>query len=104
MRTIDEELIEAQITIEDPAALTAPWHVTKQYRKLPEGTFVYDYACTENNRNPVDTETGRTLTLGPNRRAPQGGQGRAVSRRTLLWHAVSRQPQDHFIVPPRDAG
>jgi hypothetical protein len=23
-----------------------------------------DYACAENNRNPVDPETGRTLTLG----------------------------------------
>ena len=66
MRKIDDELIEAQMTIEDPAALTAPWQVTKQYRKLPEGTFVYDYACAENNRNPVDRETGRTLTLGPN--------------------------------------
>jgi hypothetical protein len=24
-----------------------------------------DYACGENNRNPVDHETGKTLTLGP---------------------------------------
>jgi hypothetical protein len=23
-----------------------------------------DYACAENNRNPVDPATGRTLTLG----------------------------------------
>ena len=66
MRKIDDETIEAQMVIEDPAALTAPWHVTKQYRKLAEGTRVYDYACGENNRNPVDPETGRTLTLGPN--------------------------------------
>ena len=66
MRRIDEETLEAQMVIEDPAALTSPWHVTKQYRKLPEGTRVYDYACAENNRNPVDPGTGRTLTLGPN--------------------------------------
>ena len=28
------------------------------------GTRVYDYACNENNRNPI-TDTGQTLTLGP---------------------------------------
>jgi hypothetical protein len=64
MRKINENTIEAQITIEDPKALTKPWIVTKRYAKQPKGTRVYDYACAENNRNPVD-ETGRTLTLGP---------------------------------------
>ena len=58
----------AQITIEDPKALTKPWVVTRRYTRMPKGTRVYDYACGENNRNPVD-ETGRTLTLGPDGRA-----------------------------------
>jgi len=26
---------------------------------------VYDYGCAENNRNPADVETGKTLILGP---------------------------------------
>jgi hypothetical protein len=39
--------------------------VTKTYRRLQKGTRVYDYACAENNRNPVDAATGRTLILGP---------------------------------------
>lgn len=64
MRKINENTIEAQITIEDPKALTKPWVVTKRYAKQPKGTRVYDYACAENNRNPVD-DAGRTLTLGP---------------------------------------
>jgi len=51
------------MTLEDPKALTKPWNVTKRYRKLPPSTRAYDYACGENNRNPV-TEDGRTLTLG----------------------------------------
>ncbi len=38
-----------------------------QYRRMPEDTRVFDYACAENNRNPV-TETGETLTLGPDGR------------------------------------
>jgi len=36
--------------------------VIRHFRKLPEGTRVYDYACAENNRNPI-TEFGQTLTL-----------------------------------------
>lgn len=56
--------MEAVITIEDPAALTRPWTVTKLYRKLPGDARIMDYACAENNRNPVDPATGKTLTLG----------------------------------------
>ena len=64
LRKINDGMLEAQMVIEDSKALTAPWKVTKQYRKLPAGTRVYDYACAENNRNPV-TDKGQTLTLGP---------------------------------------
>jgi hypothetical protein len=65
MRKVDSETIEARMVIEDSKALTAPWRVTKTYRKMAAGTRVYDYACAENNRNPVDVMTGETLTLGP---------------------------------------
>ena len=64
LRKIDENTLEATIVIEDAKALTAPWRVVKRYRKQPAGTWAWDYACAENNRNPV-TATGRTLTLGP---------------------------------------
>lgn len=58
----DEGLLRAELTIEDPIALTEPWHVTRHFRRLPDGTRVYDYACAENNRNPI-TDAGQTLTL-----------------------------------------
>jgi len=58
----DEGLLRAELVIEDPLALREPWHVTRHFRKLPAGTRVYDYACAENNRNPI-TESGQTLTL-----------------------------------------
>jgi hypothetical protein len=67
MRKIDATTIEAQMVIEDDKALKAPWRVTKRYRKQPAGTWAWDYACAENNRNPV-TSDGRTLTLGPDGR------------------------------------
>jgi hypothetical protein len=65
VRRIDENTLEAQIDIEDPGALTKPWHVVKRFRKLPKGTYIFDYVCEENNRNPVD-ERGRTITLDQN--------------------------------------
>jgi hypothetical protein len=64
MRKIDDTTIEAQMVIEDDKALKAPWRVTKRYRKQAAGTWAWDYACAENNRNPVASD-GRTLTLGP---------------------------------------
>jgi hypothetical protein len=60
----DEGLLRAELIIEDDLALTEPWHVTRHFRRLPPGTRVYDYACAENNRNPI-TSSGQTLTLGP---------------------------------------
>jgi hypothetical protein len=63
MQLTDDELLRVDMVIEDPVALTEPWLVTRHFRRLPDGTRVYDYACEENNRNPV-TQTGQTLTLG----------------------------------------
>ena len=65
IKKINENTIEVVMTIEDSKALTKPWIVTKQFRKLPQGTRLYDYGCAENNRNPVDEKTGKTLVLGP---------------------------------------
>ena len=64
IRRVDD-MMEVHMVFEDPKALTEPWAVTKQFRHLLEGTRVYDYGCAENNRNPSDPVTGRTLTLGP---------------------------------------
>jgi len=72
LRKTNDQTLEARMVIEDPKALTAPWTVTKTYRKMPKGTRTYDYACAENNRNPVDA-AGRTLILGPDGK-PLGGK------------------------------
>ena len=64
MRKIDENTLEAKLVIVDPKALTKPWNVTKQFKKKKPGQFMYDYGCAENNRNPADPVTGKTLVLG----------------------------------------
>ena len=60
----EEGLLRAELSIIDPIALTKPWNVIRHFRKLPSGTRIFDYACAENNRNPI-TSSGKTLTLGP---------------------------------------
>jgi hypothetical protein len=64
MRKRDPMTLEAQMVIEDTKALKAPWPVTKRYRRQPPQTWGWDYACAENNRNPISAG-GKTLTLGP---------------------------------------
>lgn len=63
IRQVDPNTLEATITITDPVAFTRPWTATKRFRKLEGDIRIMDYACNENNRNPVDTATGKTLTL-----------------------------------------
>jgi len=62
MYLTDDGLLRAELTIEDRLALTEPWHVVRHFSRLPEGSRAYDYACAENNRNPI-TDAGQTLTL-----------------------------------------
>lgn len=62
MYLTDDGLLRAELEISDPQALTETWRVSRHFRRLEKGVRVYDYACAENNRNPV-TSSGQTLTL-----------------------------------------
>jgi hypothetical protein len=62
LRQVEDDLIEARMAIDDPEAFVDTWHVVKEYRRLEPGSRMIEFACAENNRNPVD-ELGRTLTL-----------------------------------------
>jgi hypothetical protein len=63
MKLVDDGRLEVQMTLEDPIALETPWVVTSMFKRMPAGSRVYDYACGENNRNPVMSD-GYTITLG----------------------------------------
>jgi hypothetical protein len=43
--------LRAQITVTDPVAFTAPWVVTRHYRRAPPGSEILEYVCNENNRD-----------------------------------------------------
>jgi hypothetical protein len=62
MRKTAENRMEARFAIHDPVALTDTWNVVIEYECFEPGTRMIEFACAENNRNPVDA-SGRTLTL-----------------------------------------
>ena len=64
IREIAPDRLLVTLVLTDSEALTRPSPVAFTYTRLPPGSAVYDYACAENNRNPV-TSDGRTLTLDP---------------------------------------
>jgi hypothetical protein len=64
IRLVGKDRLLVTVVLEDAEALTRPWPVAFTYTRLPAGSTVYDYACAENNRNPI-TPDGRTLTLDP---------------------------------------
>ena len=71
------DAIEVKLTIEDPKAFVRPWVVTKRFTRIPGGDEIriMDYACAENNRNPVDAD-GKTLTLDTNGKVIDAGRSR----------------------------
>ena len=52
IRKVSDQLIEDQITIEDPVMLAHPWQVTRQFKKSPPGDRMAEFYCTV-NRNPI---------------------------------------------------
>jgi hypothetical protein len=53
LHQIGPERLQDDITIEDPVALTAPWKVTRTYKKIHDFDRMIDEVCNENDRNPI---------------------------------------------------
>jgi Family of unknown function (DUF6152) len=52
IRFVEPDVLEDQITVNDPQALTAPWHVTHQYRKAAyPNDELREFACAEGLRD-----------------------------------------------------
>jgi len=63
IRQVDADTLADTFTFEDPKALQRPWIVTKTYKRAPPKLEIMEYACEENNRNPIlpDGTTGVIL-------------------------------------------
>jgi hypothetical protein len=62
-KQVDPDTLTITITLEDKKALKTPWTVTKTFKRAPKGFEIMEYACQENNRNPLmaDGSTGVVL-------------------------------------------
>ena len=52
---VDYNTINYEATLEDPKALTRPWHITSKYMLRP-GTRLQEHVCEENNQDPEHFE------------------------------------------------
>ncbi len=59
LRLVEPDLLEIQMSVQDPEALEEPWVTTRKLRRKP-GMEIRDYVCAENNRNRSDAN-GFTL-------------------------------------------
>jgi len=65
IRMLDKDHLEAQMTIEDPANLTAPWHMKRTYQRVTQiHRMVYE-DCEGEERNPI--VDGKFILTPPSR-------------------------------------
>jgi hypothetical protein len=62
IRLVSKDVLENQMTIEDPEALAKPWTVTLRYHRVTDMPRMLHYDCTENDRNPI---VNGELTIAP---------------------------------------
>ena len=62
IRLIDPDILEDQMTVEDPKVLERPWSFRFVYRRM-KGYHMLEYVC-ENNREYTDQNGGTHLQLG----------------------------------------
>jgi len=64
LRLVSPDVLEDEMTIEDPVALARPWTVKIRYRRVTDLDRMTNYDCEENDRNPV---VDGQLTVAPAR-------------------------------------
>ena len=50
---VDPNHLRDELTIDDLVSLSAPWHITLEYTRVPELNRIIPTDCNENERNPV---------------------------------------------------
>jgi hypothetical protein len=64
LRKVGRDTLEDDLTIEDPARLAHPWHVSLRFRRVTTLDRLIATNCTENDRNPV---VNGQVTIAPTR-------------------------------------
>jgi hypothetical protein len=53
LRRVDANTLEDRLTIEDPIALASPWRLTLMFKRVTGMNRLFEFDCTENDRNPI---------------------------------------------------
>jgi hypothetical protein len=53
IRMVSRDVLENEMTIDDPVAFTRPWTVKIRYHRASDLVRMTNHDCTENDRNPV---------------------------------------------------
>jgi hypothetical protein len=62
LRSIDDNMLQDDLTIEDPLRFARPWHVSIRYKRVTDVDRMIPSNCTENDRNPI---VNGKLTIAP---------------------------------------
>ncbi len=62
LRKLGHDAMQDDLTIEDPARLAHPWHLTLHYRRVTNMDRLIATNCTDNDRNPM---INGQLTIAP---------------------------------------
>lgn len=63
-RLVAPDILEDRITMHDPKTFTAPWTVTRVYKRRP-GMTLNEFVCTAGNRNYSDADGRLRTEFGP---------------------------------------
>jgi poly(3-hydroxybutyrate) depolymerase len=104
IRLVSKDLLEDQMSIEDPVAFTHPWAVVHRYDRKA-GWKIKEFVCEENNRG---MEPGSTLAVHPvATKAPEstgGGTGLPLKKVMLSTGGVGMLGADrsyYYYVPAK---
>ena len=53
LHRVNADQLDDELTIEDPATLARPWHITLTFTRVAELNHLIPYDCLENERNPI---------------------------------------------------
>ncbi|HEY6457308.1 MAG TPA: hypothetical protein VIY90_18685 [Steroidobacteraceae bacterium] len=62
IRMTDKDHLEDRMTITDPVMFTAPWHISRQYRRVTHMNRMVHEDCEGEDRNPI---VGGRYTISP---------------------------------------
>lgn len=94
MKLISPNVMQNQMTLDDPVAFVHPWTVTRTFDRAKPGESIHEFVCEQNNRNPVsaDGTEGVVLQNGKDKTTVMSGSGPAQKQQQPQQKPQQQQP------------